>query len=217
MGEGGAGANAGDRLTPARRLRASLPPGFRDALRDVARRTPLVALLTTSPADGDHPERIAVLRRVLPPDGPVLEVGCGPRKTAVEWTGVDLVPGGRNGTTGNARGRPSQADVAAKGQRLPFRDGAFGAVVARHNLEHYVDLVEVLDEWRRVVRPGGALVVVVPDEDTYSGRTVSLDPTHFHAFTPASLARLLDLVGWEVTDSEPCVDNWSFVLSARRR
>jgi predicted SAM-dependent methyltransferase len=48
-------------------------------------------------------------------------------------------------------------------------------VVARHNLEHYVDVVKTLCEWRRVLKPGGVMAILVPDERAGApqGRAVS--------------------------------------------
>ena len=164
--------------------------------------------------DDEHPERLAVLEHVR--GDRVLEVGCGPRKTSSSYIGLDLVPKGRLGTTGNAKGRPSQADVCGWGNALPFATASFDCVVARHNLEHYIDLVDVLDEWARVLSPAGRLVVVVPDEDRYPGRTVELDPTHHHSFNDRSLARLLERLGWRLRTSGPCVDGWSILVAAER-
>jgi SAM-dependent methyltransferase len=183
---------------------------LRARLRRLAGRPPAIGPFT----DDEHPERLAVLARVLP--GRVGEIGCGYRKTADDFVGIDLVPGGEPGRVGNVRGRASQADVAAEGDRLPLRDGALDCVVARHNLEHYVDVVGVLQEWRRVVRAGGRLVAVVPDEIRFPGSTLALDPTHYHAFSEASLARLLPLTGWRVTEVGPCIEGWSLLVVADR-
>jgi ubiquinone/menaquinone biosynthesis C-methylase UbiE len=49
-----------------------------------------------------------------------------------------------------------QADAA----RLPFADGAFDLVVARGVLHHLPDVTGALREWRRTLRPGGAVVLV---------------------------------------------------------
>ena len=45
---------------------------------------------------------------------------------------------------------------------LPFRDGTFSLVVCNNTLEHFADLHETLSEIRRVLEPGGSLVVTVP-------------------------------------------------------
>lgn len=46
-------------------------------------------------------------------------------------------------------------------------DDEYDFVHSSHCLEHLVDPIEGLINWFRVVRPGGYLVVTVPDEDLY--------------------------------------------------
>lgn len=46
-------------------------------------------------------------------------------------------------------------------------EGKFDFVHSSHCLEHLVDPLEGLKSWIRIVRPGGYLVVTVPDEDLY--------------------------------------------------
>jgi 2-polyprenyl-3-methyl-5-hydroxy-6-metoxy-1,4-benzoquinol methylase len=52
----------------------------------------------------------------------------------------------------------SQADVA----RLPFKDGAFNAVICSEVLEHIPDSRTAVRELVRVLKPGGKLVISVP-------------------------------------------------------
>lgn len=49
-------------------------------------------------------------------------------------------------------------------QGLPFGDGHFDRVIAIHVLEHLRNLPAALDEIQRVLRPGGALAIVIPCE-----------------------------------------------------
>lgn len=152
--------------------------------------------------------------------GTTLEVGCGHRKTAPQVIGLDLTPGGRRGTVGNASGQESQADVAASGEFLPFASDSFDAVIARHNLEHYIDTAGVLIEWRRVLKPGGTLAVILPDEENFPderGRTVELDPTHYHGYSMAALERLVRLVGgMDEISTRVVIPQWSFLLEATK-
>lgn len=60
--------------------------------------------------------------------------------------------------------------VLGDAARLPFRDGTFSAVVANHSLEHFDDLAAALAEIGRVIAPGGALYVAVPDARTFTDR-----------------------------------------------
>lgn len=48
--------------------------------------------------------------------------------------------------------------------KLPFRDGSVDAIYASHVLEHFFsrELRKLLDECRRVLRPGGGVRILVP-------------------------------------------------------
>jgi len=48
-------------------------------------------------------------------------------------------------------------------ERLPFADGAFDAVWSSGSIEYWPNPVAALSEFRRVVEPGGAVLVVGPD------------------------------------------------------
>lgn len=162
-----------------------------------------------------HPERLAVLPYANVPR--CLEIGCGHRKTAPHSIALDLNPRGRMGKVGNVRGHRSAADMAADGGFLPFRSSSFDSVIARHNLEHYVDTLATLTEWCRVLKVGGTMAVVVPDEERFPGRTVDLDATHYHSFTERSLGALVHAVaGLIVEETKPVILGWSFSLVARR-
>lgn len=46
-------------------------------------------------------------------------------------------------------------------------DNTFDFVHSSHSLEHMVDVKLALDNWVRILKPGGYLVITVPDEDLY--------------------------------------------------
>jgi SAM-dependent methyltransferase len=48
-----------------------------------------------------------------------------------------------------------------------FRDGALDWVFSSHVLEDFSDTEGVLREWLRILRPGGRLILFLPDEPTY--------------------------------------------------
>lgn len=107
----------------------------------------------------------------LPRRGLTLEVGCG--------TGGLLVAAARQGRAVvgvdvasrwlvvarrrlDDHGLPVPI-LAADAGRLPWPDATFDAVAADSLLEHLDDPAAALREWRRVVRPGGTLVVWSPN------------------------------------------------------
>ncbi len=76
------------------------------------------------------------------------------------------------------------------GTHLPFPDQSQDAVLAAHVLEHIWNHREVLQEWYRVLRPGGYLVVIVPHRHLYERRCdlpSRWNGDHKRFYTPASL------------------------------
>lgn len=57
--------------------------------------------------------------------------------------------------------------VANINDGLPFPDASFDLLYAAHVLEHFphAEVPSILAEWRRVLKPGGELLVAVPDLD----------------------------------------------------
>jgi len=48
-----------------------------------------------------------------------------------------------------------------------FQEATFDTVFSSHCLEHVINPYEALREWVKVLKPGGVLFVIVPDEDLY--------------------------------------------------
>jgi SAM-dependent methyltransferase len=87
--------------------------------------------------------------------GVVVDVGCGPgiyaRRLAADR------PDLRVATTDLSPGmRPL---VVADAQRLPYADDSAGGALAMHMLYHVPDIPAAIAELRRVLRPGGVLLV----------------------------------------------------------
>jgi ubiquinone/menaquinone biosynthesis C-methylase UbiE len=142
--------------------------------------------------------------------GKGIDVGCGAVKTHPNAIGVDIIAPGDMGTLASQKGQVSQADVEASGDNLHiFGDGELDYVIARHNLEHYVDPLKTLLEWRRVLKPGGVIGLVLPDDDEFD--TLRADPTHLHVFTKSSFRNLIRLIdGLELAAIGTSRHKWSF-------
>lgn len=50
---------------------------------------------------------------------------------------------------------------------LPFKDGVLDFVASSHLLEDFADWGPILCEWSRVLKPGGYLIVSVPDHERF--------------------------------------------------
>jgi ubiquinone/menaquinone biosynthesis C-methylase UbiE len=98
----------------------------------------------------------------------VLDAGCGTGLMSAklgasgrQTTGVDLSPEmiRRAQHRGNSNVKFVQGDV----EHLPFEDGSFDAVVNLISFHHYPAPTRALSEFRRVLRPGGRLILIAFD------------------------------------------------------
>ncbi|MCG9898599.1 MAG: class I SAM-dependent methyltransferase [Hydrotalea sp.] len=54
----------------------------------------------------------------------------------------------------------------SEGNDLQFaQDNTYDCVLSSHNIEHYANPIKALREWKRVVKKGGILLLVVPHKD----------------------------------------------------
>ena len=54
--------------------------------------------------------------------------------------------------------------LQCRGEKLPFTDESFPFLIACHCLEHMDNTLETLKEWIRVLKKGGHLYIIMPDE-----------------------------------------------------
>ena len=98
----------------------------------------------------------------------ILDLGCGARKTPgatgldqVQLDGVDIVH-----------------DLDS--YPYPIQAASYDRVVLRHVAEHVDDVVALMEECHRIVRPGGVVEIHVPH---YTSSNSYNDPTHKHHFS----------------------------------
>lgn len=87
--------------------------------------------------------------------------------------------------------------VCCSGDRMPFGDAVADCVTAFDVIEHFADEDAILAELRRVLRPGGPLLVSVP---AYQWAFSSFDTNagHHRRYTRARIVRALDRHGFDV-------------------
>ncbi|MBV8807624.1 MAG: methyltransferase domain-containing protein [Acidobacteriaceae bacterium] len=94
---------------------------------------------------------------------PVLDVGCG----------INKYPG----SIGLDRNLNTRADVIADLDQFPFplRDNSFREIRAIHVIEHVTDVIRLMEEFHRLLAPGGQAFIITPHYTDYSS---FCDPTH---------------------------------------
>lgn len=121
-----------------------------------------------------RPQEIALRRHLCDllaakPGDRVVDVGCGMGRLVMDLVerGVSAV-GLDSSETGIARAQtryPSGEFHTASAEALPFRDAKLHGYVAMRLFIHLADAAPALREARRVLAPGGRLVVLEPETD----------------------------------------------------
>lgn len=102
-----------------------------------------------------------------------------------------------------------------------FTDGCMDYVYSSHTLEDFEDKEMVLKEWVRILKPGGHLVLLLPDEQCYRQFEKNLNPLHkdenFCLETAVNLVRGLGLYIVRTWNFLPHDDgDYNFALVAMR-
>ena len=158
----------------------------------------------------------------LVPGESVLEIGCGTGHSLVtlakavgpngKAVGIDL----SENMVAKSRELAEQEGVADRvelhcgdAEHLPFTPASFDAIFTSFTLELFdtPELPKVLTEWKRVLRPGGRLVVVAVSKEGKQNLVVRVfEWTHRHFpnlmdCRPIYVRRALQAVGFEIADS----------------
>ena len=149
---------------------------------------------------------ISFLTRLLAPGARVLDLGCG--------RGVILGPLADRGyevhgveiNAEAARGADPRAEIriASSLSDAGYEAAFFDEVVIWHVLEHIDDPRGTLEEVARILRPGGRLIVAVPNFSSAQARWTGaawfhLDlPRHLYHFPLAALEELLKSAGFAI-------------------
>jgi len=101
---------------------------------------------------------VKLIRSRVPPGAGILDLGCGDGRLAgllagYRYIGCDFQPGFLAPSQGLA------AVAAAEAECLPFADNAFDAVLCVGLFQHLPRISRAIDEIRRVLRPGGVVVL----------------------------------------------------------
>jgi SAM-dependent methyltransferase len=149
---------------------------------------------------------ISFLSRGLAPGARVLDVGCGRGVILGALADRGLEVHGVEISAEAARGADPRAHIriAPRLADADYPAGFFDEVVIWHVLEHLEDPRGTIEEVRRILQPGGRLIVAVPNFASAQARWSDaawfhLDlPRHLYQFPLGALRRLLEDCGFEV-------------------
>jgi ubiquinone/menaquinone biosynthesis C-methylase UbiE len=97
-----------------------------------------------------------------------LDVGCGTGWAVIRTSqqvpggkacGIDISPGMVARATELARGVPNVDLRVADAEAIPYPENTFSAIICTNSFHHYSTPVRAISEMRRVLKPGGQLLI----------------------------------------------------------
>ena len=166
--------------------------------------------------------------KVISPDAPVLDLGCGRgewlevlRDQGLPCRGVDL----NAISIADCRERGLQVDMLdALGSLKLLADESLGAITSMHLVEHlpFQVVLELLVECRRVLKSGGLLILETPNPENIlvGSNHFYLDPTHRNPIPSALLNFAVESAGFgnvSIMNLHPSELQWPEVRSEMDR
>lgn len=152
-----------------------------------------------------HRNRLDSIAAMLPRDKSlkILDAGCGEGhlidvmqqgRPDAEYYGFDVTKVAVESAMARCPyAKIQQGDIAS----LPIPDGFFDVITCTEVLEHVIDYESVIKELRRILKPGGYLILTFPNEINWTigrwllGRKPVKIIDHVNAFTPRMMSNIV--------------------------
>ncbi len=130
--------------------------------------------------EANRQQWLARMLSAVPPGMRLLDAGAGKLKNRVHCAHLDYVSQDFCEYTGGAEGLSSspcdasKVDIISDITSIPETDASFDAILCSEVLEHLPEPTHALDEFKRLLKPGGVLILTAP-----FASNVHMAPYHF--------------------------------------
>lgn len=151
----------------------------------------------------------------------LLEEAVQPLRPGVEIVGVDISMAMLEQARRKLAGAQRTLLVNAAAEALPFAEASFDTVVCANSFHYYRQPERVLQEFHRVLRAGGCLVVVDWCDDYLACKICDrllrlVDPAHYRAYGMEEFQRLLTTANFDVELGQRFKIDWLWGLMTYR-
>jgi SAM-dependent methyltransferase len=179
--------------------------------------------------DSERKNRLKYIQSKLKIEkGKFLDLGCGEGYVLQEAYNNGFEPYGVDIAYNLAPGNSNFNFFKGNIFEANFPDNYFSAIYMDSVLEHILNPMETLQELHRILKPGGVLFEIVPNEDSLHNDTIKIiytltlqskkygrikpfiSPYHIHGFNPVTLKRALAITGFSEIDIEGFGGNYTF-------
>lgn len=144
------------------------------------------------------------ITRRVPDRGRILDVGCGRGVLLNRLVAQGFETFGTDINEDAVRGNDPQTDIRIISElsEAAFPDEFFDCVVVWHVLEHLIDPAGTMREIERITKPGGVLIIAVPNYSSLQAKIWGKDwfhldpPRHLYHFSVQSLIKLVESSGF---------------------
>lgn len=121
---------------------------------------------------------VALFAKQFGPEATIVDLGCGSKPYArcfrAKYIGVDPFPG-------------TKADIIANAWETGLPDTSVDAVILNQSLEHIPETHKTIQEIERLLKPGGLVLVTVPQTVRNHGLPLPPEEAPVHNFDPGLL------------------------------
>ncbi len=167
-----------------------------------------VAMCTKGIAQARLLSQVSFITPFVKVGAAVLEIGCAGGELAAKaramlpigrYTAIELSPMGEK-----ARAHVDELHTQTLDELLALGTltGPFDVIVISHVLEHLVDVHHEISNFVKILAPGGAVFIEVPNRSGHQSLPFDDNASHLHFFSATSLSRLLAAHGLEVQATE---------------